>query len=232
LEGQWEECAEILGEMTRLDDRHEDSLYYRGNCFLEMGLYESAKECWDQLVRVNPASSRAWTQLGTLRSLPEAGKLFDLDEAVAALREAHRINRESSGPLILLGKAELARGDLLAAEEMLRAAYGMNHRATAAFYLSAYLAWKKGDATRARELLDRASQSVVEEKPIHGVLGEGDTRSSEMEKSRRRARRRELFARCTEALQDASTADELDQTLACVDEVRASLPSLTEISQQ
>jgi hypothetical protein len=224
VEGKWEACAEILAEMTRIDARHEDALYNRGNCFLEMGEFASAARCWNDLVEVNPSSSRAWTQLGVLHSIPEAGELFDLERAVAALRRSHRINPEESGPLLVWGEAELARGDLAAAEEVLSSAHRMNDRATSAFYLSAYLAWKRGDEAAARELLDRALESIVVEQPVRGVAGEGDTRSADMLESRRRARGRLLFAECTESLAEIADPGELDRSFACVDAIRSRIP--------
>jgi tetratricopeptide (TPR) repeat protein len=224
-QGNWEGAAAAFAEMTALDPRHEDALYYRGNSLLELERFAEASECWEQLIRANPSSSRAWVQLGILHTLPNAGALFDLNAASNAFQTAHRINREESRPLMLWGEVDIAQGRLDAARENLEAAYRMNPRATAALYLSGYIAWKRGDTRRAQELLERASASLEKELPVRGVLGEGDTRSSEMVATRRKAARRRLFAGCVEALRPAPEPLAPEQSFPCVDQTRAKLPT-------
>jgi hypothetical protein len=99
----------------------------------------------------------------------------------------------------------------------------MNPRATSALYLNGYIAWKRGDAPRAQELLERASASFEEEVAVRGVLGEGDTRSDEMNVARRKAARRRLFAGCIEALRSAPEPLDPEQVFPCVDKTRAEL---------
>jgi tetratricopeptide (TPR) repeat protein len=157
-----------------------------------------------------------------IHSLPEAADLFDPAAAARAFDEAHRINPEESGPLIRAGEARLAAGDLDGAERALYEAWRMNDRATSALFLSGYLAWKRGDDDAARALLQRAAGTVEKQAPVHGVLGEGDTRTGDMEEVRRRAASRRLFAACQDGL-DASGADP-GRLFAAVDEYLASLP--------
>jgi len=223
VKSSWEEAAAVFAEMTAMDPRHEDALYYRGNSLLELERYTEAGACWEQLVRVNPSSSRAWIQLGILHALPGTGTLFDLDAASNAFETAHRINREESRPLTLWGELELAQGRLDAAHANLEAAYRMNPRATSALYLSGYIAWKRGDARRAQDLLERASASFEKEVAVRGVLGEGDTRSDDMGVARRKAARRRLFAGCIEALRSAPEPLNPEQIFPCVDKTRATL---------
>jgi tetratricopeptide (TPR) repeat protein len=223
-EGRWEEAAGVFAEMIELDPRHEDALYYRGNSLLEIERYAEAGESWERLIRLKPASSRAWVQMGILHTLPEAGDLYDLDAAIAAFETAHRINREESRPLVLWGEAVLAQGRLDAAHRLLEPAYRMNPRATSALYLSGYIAWKRGDAGRGRELVERARGSLAAETPVRGVLGEGDTRSAEMAAARRKAARRRLFAGCLEELRSAPEPLDPDRLFPCVDRSRAELP--------
>jgi tetratricopeptide (TPR) repeat protein len=219
--GDWEEAAGLFAEMTALDPRHEDALYYRGNSLLELERFAEASECWKQLVRVNPLSSRALIQLGILHTLPNAGELFDLDAASNAFETAHLINREESRPLLLRGEVDLAQGRLEAARENLEAAYRMNPRATAALYLGGYIAWKKGDARGAQELLQRARASLEQEVSAGGLVGEGDTRSDDMAVARHKAARRRLFGRCIEALRVAPESPAPEEIYPCVDRTRA-----------
>jgi tetratricopeptide (TPR) repeat protein len=209
--------------MSALDPRHEDALYYRGNSLLELERFAEASECWEQLLRISPSSSRAWIQLGILHTLPNAGALFDLDAASKAFETAHRINREESRPLMLWGEVDVAQGQLDAARGNLEAAYRMNPKATAALYLSGYIEWKRGDTGRAQELLEQASASLEHEAPVRGVLGEGDTRSDDMAAASRKAARRRLFTACVEVLRSIPEPLAAEQLFPCVDRVRAKL---------
>ncbi len=225
LERRWEEAAGVYAEMSEMDPRHEDALYYRGNSLLELGRYAEASACWERLVAVNPSSSRAWVQLGILHALPAAGARFDLEAAARAFATAHQINREESRPPMLRGEVEVAQGELDAARESLEVAYRMNPRATTALYLGGYIAWKRGETSLARELLERASASFEKEVAVRGVLGEGDTLTDEMNRARRKAARRQLFGECIEALRGAAEPLDPDRLFPCVDETRARLPA-------
>jgi tetratricopeptide (TPR) repeat protein len=124
---------------------------------------------------------------------------------------------------MLWGEVDVARGRLDAAHENLEAAYRMNPRSTTALYLGGYIAWKRGDAAKAQELLERARASFEKEVAVRGVLGEGDTRSDEMNVARRKAARRRLFGGCIEALRSAPEPLNPEQIFPCVDEIRARL---------
>jgi tetratricopeptide (TPR) repeat protein len=227
VQGSWEEAAAAFAELSALDPHHEDSLYYRGNSLLELERFAEAGACWEQLIDLNPSSSRAWVQLGILHTLPAAGELFDLDAASKAFETAHRINREESRPPMLWGEVEVAQGKLDAARENLEAAYRMNPKETAALYLGGYIAWKRGDARKAQELLESASASFEKQPEVRGVAGEGDTRSDEMEVARRKAAARRLFAGCIEALRNAPEPLDAEQLFPCVDAKRAELATLS-----
>jgi tetratricopeptide (TPR) repeat protein len=221
--GNWQEAAAAYADMGSLDPRHEDALYYRGNSLLELERYAEASECWQQLLSLNPSSSRALIQLGIVHALPTAGALFDLNAALMAFEAAHSINREESRPLMLRGEVDLAQGRIDAAQESLEAAYRMNPRATTALYLSGYIAWKRGDTRGALELLERARASLEKEVAVRGVPGEGDTRSDDMAAIRRKAAQRRLFADCVEALRAAREPLAPEQSFPCVDRTRAKL---------
>ncbi len=223
VNGNWEEAIAVYDEMATIDPRHEDTLYYRGNSLLELERYAEAGASWEELIRLNAGSSRAWVQLGILHTLPVAGEFFDLDAAAKAFETAHRINREQSRPPMLWGEVNVAQGKLDAAQKHLEVAYRMNPRSTTALYLDGYIAWKRGDADTARTLLERASASFEKEEAVRGVLGEGDTRSDEMHVARRKAARRRLFGDCIEALRSAPEPLDPAQLFPCVDQTRARL---------
>jgi tetratricopeptide (TPR) repeat protein len=224
-EQRWEAAAAALDRMIAMDPRHEDALYERGNCDLELGRYVQAKARWEELVRVNPAATRAWTQLGGLHALPDAGALFDPAEACRLPADVHRLNPEESGALILWGEAAVALGDLSGAERVLAQAYRLNARATSALLLGAYVAWKRGDDRTARDLLARAASSAAVEPQPAAVPGEGDTRAA-LDAIRRRASERRLFASCVDSLRAAGPSPDPRAIFALVDAERTRLPRL------
>jgi len=224
VDGQWAEAAELFALMSELDPRHEGALYDRGNCLLELERYQEAEASFERLLEIDPTSSRAWIQLGILHSLPQARELWDLDAAAACFERAHRINREQSRPLALSGEVAVAQGRLDSAHDLLESAYRMNSSSGESLYLSGYLFWQRGDSVRAREFLERTQRSFATQEPVHGVLGEGDTRSPALSTDRRRAAGRRLFASCLEILRSRTDPPDPDTAYGCVDRVRASWP--------
>ncbi len=222
-EGKWAEAAELFDQMNQLDPRHKDALYYRGNSLLELERFAEAKVSWERLIEVNPASSRAWVQIGILHTLP-AAEAYDLEAAVAAFENAHQLNREESRPLVLWGEAAVALGMVETAAGVLASAYRMNPRASSALFLSAYVSWKRGDTEQSGELLRRAVRSLEAPESVSGLIGEGDTRSALMAETRRKADRRRLFSRCLEELRQADTPPATELVFSCVDRERAKLP--------
>lgn len=163
-------------EALSLDDRHEDALYYLGNTLFDLGRYEEALVVFRRLVAVNPLSARAHFQAGAILSCAESGAPFDLD---AAEREFHRtleINREESEPLVRLGEVALAKGDLDRAQDYLTGATRLNIKAVEAYYLRGYIRWKRGDRPEAVKLFKTALKYNQADKPVRGVLGEGDVK--------------------------------------------------------
>ena len=223
IAGDWSAATGTLEALVALDPRHEDSLYGLGNCHLELGRWAEAKAAWDELLAVNPASTRAWIQIGVLHTLPEASDLFDLEAAARAFERAHELNREESGPLILWGEVEVARGELEAARRLLDDARGMNDQSASAWYLSAYLAWKRDEIETARTYFEHALRSVEARAPVHGVAGEGDTRSAHMTDERRRTASRRLFADCLASLESSEGPPPLEDALQRIDDVRGEL---------
>jgi tetratricopeptide (TPR) repeat protein len=220
---EWEEAVTTLDRMLAIDPHHEDALYERGNCLLELARYAEAKASWEELLRVNPGSTRAWTQIGALHALPDAGELFDLEKACTILADAFKVNPEQSGALILWGEAAVARGDLVEAERVLASAYRLNPQATSALLLGGYVAWKRGDRRTAEELLQRAASSAATEPAPSPVVQEGETRS-ELDAIRRRASERRLFASCVDSLRAFGGNPDPERIFPLVDAERRSVP--------
>jgi tetratricopeptide (TPR) repeat protein len=174
-EGDPARAIELFRQALAFDPRHEDSLYYLGQCLEEMGDVAGAIAALEELTAVNPQSHRAHRQLGVFRAV-HARSDADLEAAAADLGRALATNQEETGALLVLGEIDLLRGRDDAAEERLALACRTNPRAVGGFFLRAYLAWKRGDAAQARALLARAREALGPDwKPEQGAA-EGDVR--------------------------------------------------------
>lgn len=175
LQGQWEQAAEGYKRALELNDKHEDALYYLGNMYLELSRFKEAEEYWKKLAEVNPRNSRAYVQLGRLYL--SSDDFFDIDKAENAAKEALKINKEETGPVLLLGEVNLIRGQLDVAASYFDAVTASNFKSIEAYFLGGYVAWKKGDKKTARNLfLEAVKLSKPPDPSKDKVIGEGDTK--------------------------------------------------------
>jgi tetratricopeptide (TPR) repeat protein len=178
IEKDFPKATRLFRQALELDPHHEDALYYLGQCLAAQGDVDGALAKWNGLIRINPQSHRAHQQWGTLRALA-ATSGADLEEAEARLEQAHQINPEETGALMVLGEIALLRGEPDKAEQRLAAACRTNPRAAGGFFLRAYLAWKRGDQPRARALLTEARQALGKDWQPKGATSEGDVKQKQ-----------------------------------------------------
>ena len=175
IAGKVEEARDAYHRALGLNPRHEDALYYYGNMSLELNAIAAAKQAWETLVKENQESARAFFRLGDL-FLDHNKPYFDIDSAAWCYRQALEINKEQSAPVLRLAQVAILNGNRADADLYLDAVLGSNHRSSQAHFLKGYLAWKESlsiDRERKRQLLE----SLEAEKPMLGVLGEGDSKS-------------------------------------------------------
>ena len=179
VEGNWEKATDLFREALSIDPNHEDSTYYLGNCLFELRDYSRALIQFQRLVEINPQSLRGNLQIGSIYACPDVGDLFDLDAAEQVLQRALAINPEESGSLLQLGTVVLAKGDLERASKYFSMVRQLNFKAVEAYYLDGYIQWKRGDTDTATTLFRQAIEYSHSQKPVHGVLGEGDTKRTD-----------------------------------------------------
>jgi tetratricopeptide (TPR) repeat protein len=158
-----------------LDPKHEDSLYYLGQCLAAEGDTSGALAQFEELTRLNPHSHRGFQQWGVVRACT-ASSDADLAAAEESLQRAHALNPEETGALLVLGEISLMRGDRAKAEERLKAVCQTNSKAVAGFYLRGYLAWKRGNLSQARALMESARLALGKDWQPHGATAEGDVK--------------------------------------------------------
>lgn len=178
-EGDWHAAADLFRQALALDPDHGDSLYFLGNALIELEEFPDALAQFEHLVAVNPQSLRGWLQIGAIRASPDAGALFDLALAEAALRRAIAVNPEESGGLTRLGAVQLARGELEAAAESFAHVRRLNPQVVEPFYLAGYIAWRQGNDQAAADMLRSAVALGIPPTPVQGVAGEGDTKRAD-----------------------------------------------------
>jgi hypothetical protein len=167
----------LYREALALDPRHEDALYYLGQCEREQGRPGAARSAFELLVETNPASARGHLALAALLASPDPGEPMDLAVAEQRLRRAHAINAEETGPMLRLGEVVLVRGRAAEAREWFEAALRTNPKSVEAAFLAGFVAWTAGarDVSGLAERVRRAAAVVA---PVKGVLGEGDRRAA------------------------------------------------------
>ena len=159
-----------------LDPRHEDALYYLGQCEQVLGHNAEAAVAFERLIAVNPASARGHLALGSLLASPASDAPIDLERAEREFRRAHDINREETGPMVRLGEIALVRGDDEEGRRWLESALRTNPKSLEAAFLLGFLRFRARDGEGARHYVARAIRAGSVDVPVQGVLSEGDRR--------------------------------------------------------
>ena len=172
--GNFEAAVTGFRECLKLDSKHEDSLYNLGTSLAELGDYRQAAATFQRLIEVNPASNRAYAELGNTRALLAPGAPLDFKAARAAFERSIQINREQAGPFLQLGKLEFNQGDLKAALEHFRVAAGF--QSPEGNFLTGYTYFSIGEYSEASKFFLKVLESLERERAItgRGVLSEGD----------------------------------------------------------
>ena len=175
IAGKPEKAALEYEQALNIDNQHEDAWYYLGNVYLELNKFESAKQAWQHLVRINPNSSRAHFQLGDLYLSINHQELFDIDSAEQEFKKTLDINKEESAPTLRLGQIALIRNHLPDAKNLFEAVMKSNFKSIEAHFLDGYIAWKTGQSQKASDLLVQAAQLTAVSEPTPPVGNNHDT---------------------------------------------------------
>jgi len=138
-------------------------------------------------------TARAHLQLGNLYLNFERKEFFNLDNAEAEFQKALQINQEETGPVLLLGHIALLRGDLPNAQHFFDAVIATNFKSVEAHFLNGYVAWKTGNISKAKKLFSAAIKFSQADKPVKGVMSEGDTKSGRAQTLPETPKRQTLF---------------------------------------
>jgi tetratricopeptide (TPR) repeat protein len=176
--GMWQEAVDAYQEALKINSTHKDALYYLGNVLFELEKYDQAVFSWKKLIEINPLSTRAHIQLGTVYSCGMPGAPFDLDIAEREFKSALEINKEQTGPIIKLGEVYVLKGQKRMAENCFRTVLKSHSGNVEAYYLIGYLNWKDGEKKEAQNALQKALTLSKTIQAGDMTAAEGDTRNN------------------------------------------------------
>jgi tetratricopeptide (TPR) repeat protein len=147
--GELEAAIALYQNALKLKPDHEDSLYYAGNCYFELGRYQEAIAANERLIAANPlGSSRGYMQLGLIYSCLEPGAPFDLEKAGHFFDQSLKVDPDS-GALLGIGEVALLAGQWQKAWDSFKSDNADNAMSMASPYLLGYLCWRKGEREEA-----------------------------------------------------------------------------------
>ena len=175
--GDLEGAVALYQKALLLNPRHEDSLYYQGNCLFELHRYSEAVLSYQRLISLNPSgSSRGYMQLGLVYSDLDDDAPRDLDKASQFFRRTLQVDPDS-GVMLGLGEVALLQGRWQESKRSLEIVNTDNPMSMAAPYLLGYLAYQKGDKKEAWKWFQLTVQRAEMKKPQLKWTEEGDVKA-------------------------------------------------------
>jgi tetratricopeptide (TPR) repeat protein len=175
--GELSEAVGLYQRVLEMRPTHEDSIYYQGNCYMELGRYREALDNYARLIEINPqGSSRGYMQMGLIYGSLEPGPTMDLKAAEQIFEKTLSVDPDS-GAQLALGEVALLQGNWEKAWQKLQSANSDNPMSMAAPYLLGYLKYRKGDREEAWKWFKLAVQRGELKKPSLKWTEEGDVKA-------------------------------------------------------
>ncbi len=177
-QGEFAQAVVFYKQALQINPDHEETLYYLGNSFLELGADLEAIKQYRRITQLNPYSGRAFSQLGAIFSTPLPGAPLHFEEAERALERSVEINREQSGPFLRLGILALNQGHLEQAFQYFKTAAGFT--SPEGYFLEGFVRFREQRYREAVRFFLKVIEMNAREREIsrRGVLSEGDIRSN------------------------------------------------------
>ncbi|MFN8008390.1 MAG: tetratricopeptide repeat protein [Terriglobia bacterium] len=175
--GELDEAIGLYQRVLEIRPTHEDSIYYQGNCYLQLGRYQEALDSYARLIEINPqGSSRGYMQMGLIYGSLGPGAPADLKKAGQIFEKTLSVDPDS-GALLALGEIALLEGNWEKARQRLQSANADNPMSMAAPYLLGYLCYRKGEREQAWNWFKTAVQRGELKKPALKWTEEGDVKA-------------------------------------------------------
>lgn len=196
--GLFGDAAESYLRALEVNPEHEESFYYLGNCWFELGEYEKAREVFENLTEVNPESHRAYAQLGVVLSSFLPGAVPDLSRARLDFERNAALDPEESGPFLRLGRVALSQKKMDDAYRYFQTAAGFASPEGA--FQAGFVRFSQERYWEAKEWFEQVLHIGLQERKIaeRGAVAEGDTglasATSSMSPLRRAERKAQLYS--------------------------------------
>jgi tetratricopeptide (TPR) repeat protein len=177
-EKKFEEAIVYYKKALQTKPLHEESLYYLAGSLLEIGEDRAAIETYETILKQNPRSTRALSQLGILLSADTPAHRADPVRAEEMFQRVLKVNQEESGPYVRLGLLALHQQDPEKAFRYFETAAGF--KSPEGIFFCGYVRYSQRKYKEAIAFFTRVLQINEQEKKIsgRGVFSEGDVQSA------------------------------------------------------
>lgn len=177
LNGDYKKAEVSYSKALEIKENHAGALYYLGNVQLFLRDFQNAEKKWRQIVENDPLVARAWLQLGKVYFCMDSDNIFyDPAEAERYFQKAAALNRENTGPPLLLAKIAVLNNDYQSAEEYLNGIVAQNFKSFEGRFLKGFVDWKMERTEPAITALNHAIDIFLRNNQIK-MAGEGATKS-------------------------------------------------------
>ena len=225
--GLFENAAIAYSRALEVNPEHEESLYYLGNCWFELGEYEKSRAVLERLIESNPESHRAYAQLGVVLSSFLPGALPVLSRARLAFERNATLDPEESGPFLRQGRVALIQKKMEDAYRYFETAAGFASPEGA--FQAGFVCFSQGRYSEANEWFKKVLGIALQERKIadRGAVAEGDTRPASKESGLSPLRQAEQKAQLYSTWISLLTGKSVAESPAAL-----STPSLDVVKQQ
>lgn len=136
-------------EALKMNQNHEDALYYIGNMYMNVDKFDLAQNSWEKLIELNPQSERAYNQLGNLYFCVNHIDFFHPEKSKLYFKHAADLNKETLNPHLRLGEIALFQNRINEAIDIFNNLSLMDHKNAEIFFIIGYLNWKSGNEQEA-----------------------------------------------------------------------------------
>lgn len=144
LQGKADSSIMAYQEALKMNQDHEDALYYIGNMYMEVDKFDQAQKAWEKLIELNPQSERAYNQLGNLYFCVTHPAYFHPEKSKLYFKRAAGLNNITLNPNLRLGEIALFQKRTNDAFGIFNKLSMMDQKNAEIFFILGYLNWKAG----------------------------------------------------------------------------------------
>lgn len=144
LQGKADSSIIAYQEALKINQNHEDALYYIGTMYMKSDKFYQAQKAWEKLIELNPQSERAYNQLGNLYFCVTHPDYFHPEKSKLYFKRAADLNNITLNPNLRLGEIALFQNRTNDAFSIFNKLSMMDQKNAEIFFILGYLNWKSG----------------------------------------------------------------------------------------